>query len=307
MLLSSMIPPDVIPDGTPPDVTPDGAMPDGATPDGAMSDGAMSDVTPYRAMFAIRDRYLAPSLLAPFADDMAHRLSRISMGPLLETCADTGVLTQAIASAMSAGLTIIATDPSAEAIACASRKPGLARVNWQQAEPTALPFPIATFGIVACHFGIVAIPDRVRAFEEARRVMKPGGRFVFSVPGNIRHNMFAYCLQEALKILFPADPPGFAARVLHGYAEPETIDDDLTEAGFTDATYTVVDLPYAAASARDAATGYCLGTALRAEIEARAPGEAEQVTREVAAILEAHFGTGPITTSMRAHIISASG
>jgi hypothetical protein len=57
----------------------------------------------------VRDRYFAPPVLSPFADDMAHRLARLSIGPLLEISADTGVLTQAMASALSAGLTIIAT------------------------------------------------------------------------------------------------------------------------------------------------------------------------------------------------------
>jgi SAM-dependent methyltransferase len=259
------------------------------------------------ATVAIRDRYFVPSLLGPFAEDMARRLSRISMGPLLELYADTGALTQAIASAMSAGLTIIATDPSAEMIAFASTKPGMARITWQQADPIALPFPDATFGIVTCHFGVITMLERVQAFAEARRVMKSGGRFVFSVPADIRHNPVADCLQDAMHDLFPTDPPKFVGRILHGYGDSQAIDDDLTEAGFTDAIYTSVDLPFAAASARDVALGYCLGTPLRHEIEERAPGEAERVITAAAAALEKQFGSGPIAATMRAHFISAAG
>ncbi len=258
-------------------------------------------------MLAIRDRYFAPSQLCPFADDMARRLSRISMGPLLEIAADTGILTQAIASVMSAGLTIIATDPDAEMVGHASTKPGMARITWRTADPRALPFPSETFGIVVCHFGVAVLTDRVQAFRETRRVMKPGGRFVFSVPAHIRHNPVADCLQNAMQALFPTDPPEFVGRVLHGYADNEAIDDDLTAAGFTDAIYTSVELPYIAASARDVAVGYCLGTPLRSEIEARAPGETEQVIMAATAALEKRFGPGPIKATMRAHIVSASG
>jgi SAM-dependent methyltransferase len=264
-------------------------------------------MNPIGAMLAVRDRYLAPSLLAPFADDLARRLSRLSMGPVLETSADTGVLTLALASALSAGLTIIATDPSSTMVDYAQAKPGTARVSWQQADPAALPFSNETFGIVACHFGVVIMPDRTQAFREARRVMKPGGRFVFSVPGQLRHNPVADCVQGAMEDLFPADPPRFVGGVLHGYGDNEVIDDDLTEAGFTDAIYTVVDLPFVAASARDVAMSYCLGTALLLEIERRAPGEVERVTRGAAAALEKRFGQGPIEANMRAHIISAAG
>jgi SAM-dependent methyltransferase len=261
---------------------------------------------PMASLLSIRDRYFAPSLLAPFADEMARRLSRVGTGPILETSAGTGILTQAIASAVSAGLTIIATDPSGEMVEHASTRPGMARIIWQTADPRALPFPDGTFGIVTNHFGVVAIPDRIQAFQEALRVMKPRGRFVFSVPGHIKHNPVAEYLQDAMDQLFPTDPPRFVAHVLRGYADNEAVDDDLTAAGFTEAIYTTVELPYAAASARDVAVGYCLGTPLRLEIEYRAPGESELVTRAAVTALERRFETGPIVTNMRAHIVAAS-
>jgi ubiquinone/menaquinone biosynthesis C-methylase UbiE len=259
------------------------------------------------SMVTMRDRYHVPGVLSPFAEEMARRLSRTNTGPLLEVHADTGVLTRAIASSVSAGLTIIATDPSGAMIAHASRKPGLARVTWKTADPRALPFPDATFGIATCHFAVATMPDRIQAFRDVRRVLKQGGRFVFSVPGPIRQNPVADCLQDTLEAMFPADPPRFLEHGLHGYADNEAVDDDLTVAGFTDAIYTAVALPYAAASVQDAAMGYCLGTLLRSEIEARAPGETERVVQIVAAALERRFGPGPVATTMRAHMVSASG
>lgn len=256
---------------------------------------------------AIRDQYLVPSLIAPFADEMARRLSRITMGPLLETFADTGILTQAMSTVMSAGMIIVATDPSAEMIAFASAKPGMARVTWQEADPVALPFQSASFGIVTCHFGVATMIGRVQAFVEARRVMKPGGRFVFSLPAHIRHNAVADCLQGAMNDLYPDDPPPFVGHTLHGYGDHLAVDDDLTEAGFTDAIYTSVDLPFEAASARDVAMGYCLGTSLQHEIEARTPGGAEWATSAVTKALEKRFGKGPIEARMRAYLVSAAG
>jgi SAM-dependent methyltransferase len=259
------------------------------------------------ATLAVCDRYVAPSLLSPFADDMARRLARLSMGPLLEVAAGTGVLTQAIAAAVSAGLTIVATDPDAETVAYASGRFGVARVAWQQADPQALPFHDATFGIVACQFAVAAMADRVRAFREARRVIKRGGRFVFSALAGLRHNPVSACVQSALEELFPDDAPRYVARGLHGYSDTTMIDDDLTEGGFTDAIYTVVELPFAAASAHEVATGWCLGTGLRAELAARGFGDGEPVVRVVTRALEQRFGCGAIDSTMRAHIVSAAG
>lgn len=255
----------------------------------------------------IRDRYLGPTVLSPFADDLAQRLARLSSGPVLETVADVGLLTQAIASAMSAGLTIIATDPSAALLSRAAEKPGTARVIWQTADPCALPFDGGTFGIVACQFGVAAMSSRVLAFREARRVIKPGGRFVFNIPASLRSNPVADCVQRALAVRFPQDPPAYLASLLHGYADNEVVDDDLTAAGFTDAVYTTVELPYCADSAADCAVGYCLGTPLREEIEARTPGDIQNVLEAVVGALRDRFGIGMISSTMRAHVVSAAG
>ncbi len=215
--------------------------------------------------------------------------------------------TQAIAASVSAGLTIIATDPSDDVLRRARGKPGTARVIWRVADPCALPFEAGTFGIVACQLGVMGLPDHVLAFREARRVMKTGARFVFNVPAQIRHNPVAARVQQSMDELYPSDPPRYLTGVLHGYADNEVVDDDLTLAGFTDAIYTTVDLPYFAASARDAALGYCLGTPLRHEIEARTAGDCEPTVEAVVAALKRRFGAGPIDTPMRAHVISASG
>ncbi len=265
----------------------------------------LSDMTVAATRLDALDRYLAPTVLVPFADDMARRLSRISMGPLLELAADTGVLTRAVASTLSAGMIIIATDPDPLMVAHASTRPGVARVTWQQADPAALPFADATFGIVACHFGVVTMPDRPGAFLETRRVMKPGARFVFSLPAHIRHNPVADCLNDAMTERFPTDPPAFLGRVLHGYADNDRVDDDLTEAGFTDAIYTSVELPFVVASARDAALGYCLATGLRGELEAR--GDIAAAIEFAGEAVRRRFGDGAIESTMRAHVVSAAG
>lgn len=94
---------------------------------------------------------------------------------------------------------------------------------------------------------------------------------------------------------------------LFGYAGTEVIDDDLTQAGFTDAVYTALDLPFTAKSAQEVAIGFCMGTDLRVDIEERAAGDVSHATETVASSLRKKFGTGEINSTIRVNIVSASG
>jgi ubiquinone/menaquinone biosynthesis C-methylase UbiE len=42
-----------------------------------------------------------------------------------------------------------------------------------------------------CQFGIMFFPDKARAYGEAHRVLRQGGRFIFNVWDHIGENEFA--------------------------------------------------------------------------------------------------------------------
>jgi hypothetical protein len=52
--------------------------------------------------------------------------------------------------------------------------------------------------------------------------------------------------------------------------------------------------------------GFCQGTPLRAEIEARAPGRLSGVTDDAARAVAARLGDGPVDSGMQAHVIVAT-
>jgi hypothetical protein len=106
----------------------------------------------------------------------------------------------------------------------------------------------------------------------------------------------------ALAGAFPDDPPTFLARVPHGYHDEELIAADLASAGFDDVQIETVELECTGKRANDLAHGYCRGTPLRGEIEARGPLDA--TTRDVAVALERRFGTGPVLGRMSALVVS---
>ena len=143
---------------------------------------------------------------------------------MLETAAGTGVLTRAMASRLAADVRIVATDLNQPMLdQAAAQQPADRRLTWQQADALALPFEDRSFDVVACQFGAMFFPDKVQGYREARRVLKPGGRFLFNVWDRIEDNEFADVVTEALAAIFPQDPPRFMARTPHGYHDAAKI------------------------------------------------------------------------------------
>jgi len=186
------------------------------------------------------------------------------------------------------------------------RAPGNARIDWRQADALKLPFEDQAFDVVACQFGVMFFPDKRAGYAEARRVLKQGGRFFFSVWDRIAENEFADAVTEALAGVFPDDPPRFLARTPHGHHDIERIRADLAAVGFAEASVEAVDRISKAPSARDPAIAYCQGTPLRNEIEARDASRLQQATDHAASALAERFGSGPVEGRIRAFVISAA-
>jgi ubiquinone/menaquinone biosynthesis C-methylase UbiE len=254
----------------------------------------------------IYDRLLVPLIFEPYALDLARRLAEARPRDVLETAAGTGVLTRALAARLPAEARIVASDLNQPMLdRAAARQPGDGRIEWRQADALALPFADGSFDAVACQFGVMFFPDKAQGYREARRVLKPGGRFLFNVWDRIAENEFADVVTEALAALFPHDPLRFMARIPHGYHDVDRIRAELAAAGFADIAVEAVDARSKAASPRDPAIAYCQGTPLRNEIEARDAARLEEATDAAAEALARRFGKGAIEGRIRALVISA--
>ena len=161
----------------------------------------------------------------------------------------------------------------------------------------ALPFEDGSFDALACQFGAMFFPDKVQGYKEARRVLKPGGRYLFNVWDRIAENEFADVVTQALADVFPDDPPRFLARTPHGYHDVEQIREELGAADFTNVSVDAVEHRSKAASPRDPAIAYCQGTPLRNEIEARDASRLAEATDRAAEAVAQRFGRGPSTAA----------
>jgi len=252
------------------------------------------------------ERFLVPLIFQPYADDLSRRIANLSPAEILETAAGTGVVTRALVAVLPADARITATDLNQPMLDRAqARMPARANVIWKQADALALPVQDGSFDVVACQFGVMFFPDKIRAYSEARRALRAGGHFVFSVWDRIAENDFADVVTQVLANLFPDDPPQFLARTPHGYHDVERIRNDLKTAGFSGVSIDPVDHLSRAQSSRDPAIAYCQGTPLRNEIEARDISRLQEATDHAAHALTKRFGGGPIEGRIRAFVITA--
>ena len=252
------------------------------------------------------DHHMGALLFAPYAADLALRLSNMAVGDLLETAAGTGVVTAALAAKLPAPVRITATDLNQAMLDHAAAKPGLGRVRFQKADAQALPFPDAAFDVVVCQFGVMFFPDRVLGFQEARRVLRPGGRLIFSVWDRLGATPVMEAAVIGLQRRYPAHPSWFLERTPCGYHDPKAIGADLRQAGFADFRLETVALKGHSPGPLSSATGLCQGSPMSAEIEAVEPGGLAAATDAAAAAIAERCDSGPFEASLQALVIEAS-
>ena len=251
------------------------------------------------------EQYMVPLIFEPYAADLARRVALRQPERVLEIAAGTGVVTRQLANLLAPTALIVASDLNPPMLAHAAAVGTSRPVDWRQADAMQLPFPDASFDVVVCQFGAMFFADKPKAFSEVRRVLRPGGAFLFNVWDSIEHNEFADTVTQALALRFPNNPPRFMARTPHGYHDPKTIAQDLARCGF-DRTFelTTVAERSRASSARVVAVAYCQGTLLRGEIEANGPASLSEATDAVAAALEKRFGAGAVDGLIQAHVVT---
>jgi len=248
------------------------------------------------------DRFLVPMMFAPFAQDLARRLHGMASGNVLELAAGTGILTRALVRTLPRAVAITATDLNRAMLDQAKSHPGLERVQWQEADALSLPFADQQFDFAVCQFGVMFFSDKVAAFREALRVLRPGGRFLFSVWSNREGSVWDVAVTVVGRFL-SREPASLVASV---YNDVATVQADLNAAGFEAiAAEDVIQFTHAS-SAREAAISQCHGGLIRAAIDAQMPDRVDEITDAASAAIAAQFGSGPIESPLHAILFRAA-
>ena len=243
----------------------------------------MSDLTFQRGIPEAYEKFLVPLIFEPFARDLARRLGKPENAKVLELACGTGCLTRELRLCLPSSTALVATDPSEEMLAIAKKKVGPhARLSIQSAGAEHIPFPDGEFDAAVCQFGYMFFPDKVAGLKEIRRVLKPGGRVLFSVWDRLEKNDITRIINETLGAFFGKEAPEFF-QVPFGSFDQDQLQNEMQEAGYGEIQIQVVKIDGCShLSPESIAKGHLRGTPLANYLLQRHPEKMDELERVVA-------------------------
>ncbi len=173
---------------------------------------------------------------------------------VLDIAAGAGDQTLDIARRVGPQGQVLATDISPRILALAQRNAkavGLTQVQTRLADAQALGLAGSDFDAAVCRLGLMFCKAPLDALCEARKALKPGGRFsalVFSAPQ--KNPCLAIMMSCALKAAGVPPPSPFEPGTLMSLGQPGLLAQLLADAGFSDIAVQPVSAPFHLPSAR---------------------------------------------------------
>ena len=251
------------------------------------------------------EKYMGPLLFENYALDIADRIKDKKYTDVLELACGTGRVTNHLAKVLPGNANFTATDLNPDMVETAKKKVRSERkILWETADMESLPFKDSSFDLVVSQFGIMFVPDKVKAYSEVYRVLKSGGSLLFNTWDSMLNNMPVQYATEIINSHFKDNPVTFF-NIPYSYYNKDEIRAELNKGGFEKITFTTVQKDCQSDSAKDAAKGLIEGNPTITAINDRNPDLVNVVKDEVSKKFSEKFGAEPMKCQLQAIIIEA--
>lgn len=189
--------------------------------------------TAYKATAADNyQRYFVPAIGRPVALDLIEAADLQPGERVLDVACGTGVVTRMAAEKVGPSGTVAGLDLTPGMLETArAATPADLDIEWYEAPAEAIPLDGNSFDVVLCQMGLQFFSDAVAALAEMRRVLRPGGRTLFTLPGPIPAPF--QVLERALSRYVGPEPAKFTSLVFSLH-DPDQIGGLARAAGFAD-------------------------------------------------------------------------
>ncbi len=250
------------------------------------------------------DQYLGPMLFEDYAIDVCARINTSNVKSVLELCSGTGRVTNHLRKTLLPTTRLVASDISQDMLTVAKGRIQDSNIDWQVIDAQQIPFAANEFDLVVCCFGYMLIPDRAKAFEETLRVLRPGGTLLMSTWDTLERNEASHVFRSIIKKSFGDSLPE-TYKLPYSLNNPESIKEELLNAGFSKVNVDIVNKNSVCASAKEAAYGLVHGGSLYNEVIKRGPETLNEILKKVEQQLAIKYGNAPMVAPMRALITVA--
>ena len=250
------------------------------------------------------ERYLGPFLFEPYALDLVSRLQDKKYANILEIACGTGRVTSHLAKSVKHDA-ITATDLNPDMITIAKDIVQNDSIKWMPADGMELPFDDSSFDLVVMQFGIMFFLDKEKGLKEAYRVLRTGGKLIFSTWNKVETVKAIHEGRLVIESYFGEDPPKF-------YSVPFSMYDDreLTtiarRAGFKSITTTLVKKEGFSPSASDLAKGIVEGNPVYMAILERDASLVNTIKDHVQKVLTEKFSDKDLRSPLEAWVVEGN-
>jgi ubiquinone/menaquinone biosynthesis C-methylase UbiE len=173
----------------------------------------------------------------PVAEWMVRKLEPKPGDTVLELAAGSGETGFLAARLVGEGGRLISTDFAPEMVEAARRRAreiGVDNVEFRVLDAERMDLETDSVDGILCRWGFMLMIDPAAAFGESRRVLRPGGRLVFSVWAAPERNPWASLVIRVLVSQGHIAPPDANAPGVFALADPDRIRALVTAAGFAE-------------------------------------------------------------------------